>query len=246
MPKFMLKKFVDSKGRLYAYDFKNKYNSYSTPSSINTKQAYYSEGAEQILNQQVETPFSKVVNKICDADFKNQFEFTADDSLAVYRFLFSLVSRDQEILKGVEGKSAFFWIFGEQVQHDLIAIKGIDIVEQTGILQKYDWTILVNISRIPFILSTNGMYSFAIENKEHDIEQYIVLPLCEDKAILLYEKKYESKFNKGEFKLVFSISEKEINFFNKTATIMQKKKGYGYIVSSNKELIDELVNQYCK
>lgn len=241
MPRFMLKKFVDSKGRLYAYDFEKKHNSYSTPSAINTEKGYYSKDAELILNQQIETPFSQVVINIFKDD-KSKIIISERDIQIIYRYLYSLLTRDKSILEPIKNNLLFPNLLSNQELHDIASINGLQEAKELKIFEEYKLSFLLNNSDLPFILPTCGIYSFYSKDKE----QFIIAPVNETKALLLCDKSVQEKYMTENQICIFSAKENQIKLLNEFAFLTQYKKGYGFVVSSNKQIIDELVNKYCK
>lgn len=239
MPKLVLKHFVDSKGRSYAYDFAANRIIYSTPTAINTEIDYYSKEAEAYLSKNIETPFGQVLSKLLSVKEGETINLSDAEEEYIRGYVYSLFSRDMQMLEDVKKYSRMWEFIDEQAKHDYSAIIGAIVAKEKKILSGFELTILKNISDIPFLLPTCGIYTYQMENGEY----FAIVPISEDIAIVLFEKSrsYKYKIKDG---ICLMVAQKKMEFLNNQAFLSQKQRGYGFLVSSNKNILEALIDNY--
>lgn len=147
MPRFMLRRFENEDHKLFYHDIEKKIIASGFPKTINTEEGYYSPDAEDLLNQTIERPFSKILQYLDGVDFDTEmFSVPADFSATVKAFLNSLLVRSPNTYKSMMNHSVLLPLVNPsvQVQHDLTIMAGIDGATKLGLFDDYTPTFTVN------------------------------------------------------------------------------------------------------
>ena len=241
MPKCVLKRFEDKAHRFCYYDVDKKIigiNGHAK--SINTKFGYYSKQAEDYLRDNIETPFSGLLASIDTIDFDKDV-FTVDSVFEeqVKTFMYALIARSPRILMEAEKHSLFWSYISETARHDFAAINGPELARQAKLLDGFYVTFTVNKTEKPFVLSMCGIYSFTYKNANH-----VILPISPTIAITLIEKGAGNFLIDNNIKHMYLLEyESMIDQFNKRAFNTQCQEGYGYVISHDKNVLEELVKE---
>ena len=104
LPKFLLKNFEIDHSFWY-YDIDKDVVAKGHASSFNTEKGYYSDGVEQTLNSEVETPFSNLLNEYSNSiRGDDEFEMSLNDILCIKRFFYSFLCRNPQMVEIVKDK----------------------------------------------------------------------------------------------------------------------------------------------
>lgn len=163
LPKFLLRNFEIDHSFWY-YDIDKDYVAKGYASSFNTEKGYYSDETEQILNSEIETPFSKLLNKYRPSVLgDDEFEMSLNDVLCIKRFFYSFLCRNPQMVEMVKDKSVFYQLLTETDQHGSAAIMGIREGERMGLFNEYDVAFFINRTEVPFVLPNCGIYSMKLK-----------------------------------------------------------------------------------
>lgn len=240
LPKFLLKSFEIDHSFWY-YDIDKDFIAKGNASSFNTEKGYYSDETEQILNREIETPFSNLLNNYRPSVLaEDEFEMSLNDILCIKRFCYSLLCRNPQMVEKVKDKSVFYQFLTESDQHGSAAIMGIKEGERIGIFDEYDASFFINRTVIPFVLPNCGLYSLRL--KEHPA---IVLPVSSDVMFALGKNMRKENEESVELQRGLITEESVIKRMNMQALMQQIDiNGGGRIVCSRKEELNRLRAEY--
>lgn len=238
MPRCVLKRFENECHSFFYYDVtKGIIGSNGHAKTMNTQLGYYSNEVEHYLNDNIEAPFSKVLQFVDQTDFDAPvFQVNNDFSTNVKPFVYALIARDPRLLSQINGNSLFYQFLPKQSQHDFAAVEGIRLALENGLLDAYDVTFWVNKTKKPFVLPMCGIYLYKSKDVIH-----INLPITPQIAITLLESKGLPTLIKNDVISMYLIEEELIiNYFNGLAFRTQCNAGWGYVVSPEKNVLEEL------
>jgi len=237
MPKLLLKRFHNDYNRFYYYDVKNRWiGKNGRAASLNTEEGYYSIYTEDFLRDNIETPFSKVLELIEKVDFElESFSLDSNFEEVVRNFIYALIARDPSALKEMDN-SIFSFVFSEQENRGFMVEQGIGIANNLGLLKKYIVTFMVNDTEVPFVLPICGIYSFLFKGK-----RVVNLPISSKIAIsLIEESAAELLITEGVCKM-FHISDLEITkSMNEFAFSQQLNRQWGYVICTDRGELNRL------
>lgn len=239
MPKCVLKRFENENHSFYYYDVeKSIIGSNGHAKSINTQLGYYSKDVEQYLNDNIEAPFSSALQFIDSTNFDEPgFCVSPEFQSNVKSFIYALIAREPKILSVVDEYSVFWDLLSEQAQHNFAAVKGTELAHEQGFFDSYVVTFSVNKTKKPFVLPMCGIYSYKLHDSIH-----VNLPVSPQIAITLVEPKGVSKlFNKNILNMYSIENESIVDCFNGKAFKTQCNAGWGYLVSPEKNVLEELM-----
>ena len=240
LPKFLLKNF-ESDHSFWYYDIDGDYIAKGKASSFNTEKEYYSDGIEQILNREVESPFSNLLNKyrtlVCDED---EFIISKTDIAFIKRFFYSLICRNPLMVERVNRSSVFYQFLSKTDQHGYAAIAGIKEGERSDLFKEYDVTFFVNRTEIPFVLPNCGIYNLNLKGSP-----VIVIPVAPDVLFALGKNMGVEKEGTMELQRGLIAEEAVIKRMNIFALKQQvSMNGGGRIICSQKEELERLKEEY--
>lgn len=251
MPRCALNYFVDENNQLYYIDIEmlcfthklsrdQNYVKKGHAKSLNTEKGYYSDSVEGMLSEMVEAPYGIALAHIANMDYSTlPLKIETVDIAAIRRFMVALICRGPKMQEALENKSIFYQFFPVQSKHDMAA-SGILEPVANNIFEMFDFSILVNESKMPFVLPVSGYYDIYLEGKPH-----IILPMNEHVAAVHHSKEVTKAQieNFGERAAFKVVDEGQIYEMNKRAVQRQYRSGYGYVVSSSKSLLEQLVSE---
>lgn len=238
MPRCVLKRFEDEYHRFFYYDVsKNIIGSNGHAKTTNTQSGYYSDKAEQYLSDDIEAPFSKVLQFVDRTDFDAPvFQVDNNFSTNVKSFVYALLARDPKLLSQINSNSMFYQFLPKQSQHDFAAVEGIRLARENGFFDAYNVTFSINKTIKPFLLPICGIYSYKIKDVIH-----INLPITPQIAITLVAPKEVPALIKDNIISMYLIEEELIlKRLNGFAFKTQCNTGWGYVISPEKNVLEEL------
>lgn len=238
MPKCMLKRFENQNHSFYYYDVeKGIIGNNGHAKTTNTQFGYYSEAVEKYLSANVEAPFAKILQFVDSVDFNNP-DFTINNGFQniVKTFVYSLISRDPSLSLKIDEHSIFWRFLSVQDQHNYAAVEGINLVREIGFFDPFIVTFSVNKTNKPFVLPVCGIYSYVLQDAIH-----VNLPVSPQIAITLAKGKPFRNLQSEDIVPMYALEyDQIIDFLNGCAFEMQRKTGWGYVVSPEKEVLEEL------
>lgn len=241
MPKFVLRRFENEDHKLFFYDVKTGIIASGFANTINTEEGYYSPEAEELLNANVEGPFSRILKYLDSIDYDaDSFTLPPDFMDTVKTYLNALLVRNPKTFQSTANKSVFMQFFPVQQQHDMTVVAGLDEARKTDYFRDYFPTFMNNETDVPFILPVCGFYWFVRDGAQH-----VNIPIDPQTAITLVENKLLDKIIKNDKIRMYRVDhEKDLDSLNCRAMMEQKNLGYGRVVSRNKEIL-ERVKELC-
>lgn len=238
MPRCVLKRFENEHHSFYYYDVeKGIIGSNGHAKTINTQFGYYSKAVERNLNDNIEAPFSTLLQFIDSIDFDGPvFRVNDNFSTNVKSFIYALIARDPKLQSEIGKNSVYYKFLPTQAQHDWAAIEGIRLAHKEGFFDSYFVTFTINKTKKPFVLPMCGISSYKFADIVH-----VNLPISPLVAITLVEAKGADELvNDGTAKIYLVNSDNIIDYFNGCAFRTQCNTGCGYVVSSQKIVLKEL------
>ncbi|QUC66107.1 DUF4238 domain-containing protein [Aristaeella hokkaidonensis] len=235
MPRCVLKRFEDSNHRLFYFDVQKGFiGTNGHAKTINTQVGYYSQSTEEFLKNNIEDPLSQLLLKLDKIDFNSDISIlpTLDVSI-LYHYIYSLISRSPSLLNMFDSNSLNSLNDSKQFQHDFIATKGFIHAKEKHLLRDFNINYMINKSPKSFILPTLGMYSFIMKRK-----LTLIAPLSPQLAVAFIR----DRRNPNTRNIYDITDEKIIYSFNSYAFKYQCNEKNGYIVSPNKEALNEQIN----
>lgn len=244
MPRCVLKRFENQYHSFYYYDIEKKIiGSNGHAKTTNTQFGYYSEGVEKYLNDHIEAPFSSVLQFVDNTDFDApNFFFSKKFSTNVKVFIYALLARDPKVIATADKYSVFWNVLLEQDQHNFAAVKGAELAQEQGFFDSYIVTFSVNKTKRPFILPMCGIYSYKLWDNIH-----INLPVSPQIAITLVEQKGIPRILNKNIVSMYAIEEEIIvDRMNGLAFRTQCNAGWGYVVSPEKTVLEDLADKHSR
>ena len=240
LPKFLLKNFEIDHFFWY-YDINGDFIAKGNAGSFNTEKGYYSDGVEQTLNSEVETPFSNLLNEYSNSIHgDDEFELPEADILLINRFFYSLLSRNPQMVERVNSSSVFYQFLEKTDQHGYAAIAGIGEGERINPFKEYDVTFFINRTDIPFVLPNCGIYNLNLRGSPA-----IVFPVSPDVLFVLWKDMVVEKEGTIEVPRGLIAEETVIKRMNIFALKQQvSMNGGGRIICSQKEELERLKEEY--
>lgn len=239
MPKCVLKRFENQNHSFYYYDVeKDIIGSNGHAKTTNTQFGYYSEEVEKYLNDNIEAPFAKVLQFVDKTDFDDpKFTFSKDFSESVKAFIYALLARDPVLLSNIDKNSIYNQFLPKRYQHDFAVKQGMRIARERGYFDSYTVTFSVNKTPKPFVLPICGIYSYKLCDAIH-----VNLPVTPQVAITLVEPKGIQSILNKDIVSMYEITDKLIvERMNSLAFKTQRNAGWGYVISPEKAVLEELL-----
>ena len=239
MPKCVLKRFENQNHSFYYYDVeKGIIGSNGHAKTTNTQFGYYSEEVEKYLNDNIEAPFAKVLQFVDTTDFDDLgFVISPEFQNNVKNFVYALIARDPSITSKVDEYSIFWNLLTEQSKHNFAAVKGAELAQEQGFLDSFIVTFSINKTEKPFVLPMCGIYSYMLRDTRH-----VNLPVSPKMAITLAEQKGMPRLLNDNVVAMYAIEEETIvDRLNGWAFQTQCNAGWGYVVSPEKNVLEELL-----
>lgn len=243
MPKVLLKRFHNEQNRFYYFDVrKNVIGNNGTAKSINTELEYYSEQMEEYLRDTIETPFGNVLTYIERNNIDSDI-FTIDSEAKNYikDFMYALIARGLMFNQQMDDEEDLLKRMPVQFQHDFVAKTGIKIAQENNLFSEYIITFMINKTKIPFVLSMDGIYSYTLNG-----HKVINLPISPYVTASLIHESYSSRvINEDNSVAMFEINRDDmVQFMNERAFSSQLRLEWGYIVCPEKEELIRLEAKY--
>lgn len=239
MPRMMLRRFENEHKLLCSYSvISGHIASKASAKTVNTQKGYFSENTEKYLSQSVERPFSEALKEIDTFDFETpNFQVSLELQQKILHYAYALMARSKIMENQVKSKFVIAAALNEQALHDVTVFNGI----QAAILQdfwgEYYIGFVHNISPLPFVLPTSGIYGVLEEGRETNIN--VVMPISPSLAIMLREP------HKEEIPYIFfrrEADENTILAFNAMAFEYQCRRGVGFVVSPTREPLQMILD----
>lgn len=236
MPESVLKRFEYQHHQFYYYDVtKGFIGNHGHANSTNTQRDFYSRDIEEFLGANVETPFGdalKIVDEISieppRGHIDSVFDYTAK------RFVYALVARNPDNIGRIEEFPFLTDFLSERDSRDAGMMLGFAAETERELLAGYGTTIAVNLTEMPFILPTCGVYYIRLREFEH-----IVLPVSPKRAIIFVEERGKDAIIHDGIVHPYRIDDVcDVQVFNKAALSTQCRYGNGYVVSPDKGALE--------
>lgn len=243
MPKLMLKRFENEQHELYYYDvcqqaIRNKGHA----KSINTKEGYYSDDTEEYLEQNIETPFSKLLQIIDGIDLEDAFAIRSiaphkarEIDEIVKNFVYALISRAPSMIKEIDSHACYLQFLPEQDKRNSYVRWAFSAGKEKDPFSSFRTSFTINQTEHPFVLPVCGLYEPRIKGGI----DYISLPISPKVTFSLIPKQLIEAF--GTIPIFVIERKEEVYIYNKSAFDVQKSKGWGYIVAPTRDALEELI-----
>lgn len=243
MPKFLLRRFHNKYNGFWYYDVPGGFISKNgTAKSTNTEIGYYSESVEHYLRDEIETPFSRILEYLDAVDFdKDTFSVESSIYEAILNFFYALMVRNPSMVDEMRGTGVYFQFLSKQEQHDCAVVNGMKIARKSELLSDYVLTFFINKTSVPFVLGVGGLYSYALNG-----HSAVNLPISPQFAIALIHKGYSSNLKrKGGSVAMLEVSSANITYsMNQFAFMAQVKQKWGRVVCPEQDELERLKKIY--
>ncbi len=241
LPKCVLKNFQDDKQWLYYYDFESNKIGRGRAKTFNTENGYYSQGVENYLRDNVETPFGKVMALVKEITKDDVFAIPNSCFDSVREYSYALISRSPEMQKTINQNSVFFQFLPPQNRHDYAVVSGIENAKERKLFEDWQVTFMVNESKIPFVLPQQGIYDFGLKTSKYPCLSMPITPMI---AIIMIPKECVSEIVDNDMVKLFSFSEDETaELLNNKAFSTEKNHNKQSIISNSREEIERIVKE---
>ena len=235
IPKAILKHFVDDQNKLYYYDLQSKTIKQGGAGTLNTQIGYYSQAIEQQLSATIETPIGKVI-QVLEKGYRDllvtkkmEMVIRAKSVQIIKNYVYALLTRSPQMARQVSENMIFRWLYSEQNFHDISFANGYRVAKEEAFLDAFQLTFIFCGANDEYILPMIGFCSFLYDNTE-----IIVVPLTKKIAAYFYK-------GKAFCQRIYVGAAEHIKKVNEVSVEQQLKSGQGFIASSNRELLDNLI-----
>ncbi len=232
IPKFILKQFENINHQLFYYDFEKDEIKSGHAKSLNTVMGFYSEEIEDFLSSIVEQPFSKFLQKAKPFISGQTVDIDYDDRIAVFTYLYSLISRGSTYFETVKKESVTAFLFSEQEFHDIAVYLGITSLSKEQFFQDSDITLGVNLTNVPFIMPNIGYC---------ETKGTIIMPITPFLAVMIVYKDKERFYENGEHFFAKFDDENSVKNLN-MRLFLNEKNNNKYVTATSKEQLNEIVS----
>ena len=233
LPKMLLKRFEDEKNFLQYIDVTNNRIKRGHAKTMYTEKGYYSDEIEHYLSDKIEKPFSEMLGIVDSITSCDQIDGLVDEPIRKY--IVACFSRSPNMISLL--KDGFYLKdceMQEQELHDYAVKTGMNV--GMNLFDDFYASLIFNNTSIMFVLPICGFYGVVFEKKN-----MIVLPITPKYALYLTKKFEECD---GNIRHVYCIEDDEIvTQFNVCAYNCQVEQKYGYIISSKKNVLEELLRR---
>lgn len=237
VPKVVYKEFLDGCDFYFKYDVKRDIISRGTPRKTFTEKDYYSDAMEKKLNILIERPLKELL--IFCREIVNCDEIIVEDYLKeiAWGYFTSLFARNPKMCRNVYEESVFFQFLSPQQQHDVTVDLTMPGFNDCDFTQKIALSFLINRTSVPFVLPSRGFYEYTI----NDVTCYAI-PL--NPYVCLNFKEKDKEIHRGIDENSYLMIAPDMSDFvyklNEFAFIRQKNDALGYVVSSDKNMLEKL------
>lgn len=235
IPKCILKQFQDSANTIYYYEVADKKVKLGRSDKLNTKHGYYSHHVEKFLSDNIESPLGRVLKKLNESYQKYltvsclDIYLSIKDLDCIKRYVYSLLARSPSALTCVKNGFVFERFYAQQSIRDMTVYDMCRLIEEQPFLEEYQMSIIFCRNNDEFVLPMQGIVDYMFCQTE-----MWTVPLTNKICV---------NFSKGQYnfdKFYFSTTD-FVNKVNSFAFEQQCGKGYGFIASSQKSIIEDLV-----
>ena len=159
-------------------------------------------------------------------------------TLVVKNFIYALIARAPSFSQQMNAEKEFWQELPLQLQHDIVAKIGIRIARENNIFSDYFLTFMINKTKIPFVLSMDGIYSYALNGYP-----VVNLPISPYMTVSLIHRSYSDRFIKEDSVAMLEINDPtRIMLMNDKAFSSQVKRKWGYVVCPEKQELLRLID----
>lgn len=242
IPKVALKEFANDKNFFFKYEITTNELNKGFPKRTFTEEDYYSEEMEHALSKHIETPLKKLLVRV--RTLKNDPPvFSIDTELIElgWAYVRSILARNPVLHNSLSSHEYYSLLsMTPQQQHDHAVRLIIQETKKWLNDSNYDFSFMINHTSTPFVLPTRGLCECSINSVP-----CLTIPLNPQCAILL--KKHGQKIHDNSpdntVLEILPADDDRINFFNSIAISRQLNDGVGYVIASNKTLLQESLKQ---
>lgn len=252
VPKGIIK-FFESKDQaeshyLWNYDVKTKKIKKSHPKTLNVEHGYYSAETEKYLDNQIEDPYIKVVKKLScyfdsHSDDENFMLNQSDLVETVRNYAYALIQRHPVYQEQLSSENEILGLLNKQTQRYFIVNKGIEYLKQYGKFNDFGFTLLLNNTDIPFVLTMSGMTAF----KESKYGIILLISATPKISFLFIQNKDElilKSENDRTLVRMFDLQKNEVDFIDNKLFLRQLNCNYGFVASPSRDILEEMIKNH--
>lgn len=236
VPKVILKQFVNENQNFYKYEIEHKRISLGYPKSTFTQKDYYSKTMEEMLNKNIESKLIELVAYANSLHEEHEIFKISTEMLDLAKLYFrSLIARSPDICSGINEHSVFFQLLRKQDQHDYAVDSAMTNKIMDDLVEKYNFSFILNKTSIPYVLPIRGLYDYSINGVS-----CINIPLNSHSAIFLTQKG-KCIHSDANYAYMYVNEKPHIHLMNKSAMVKQINCGWGYVVCRDKPILENLL-----
>lgn len=233
MPRLILNNFTDQFHSLHYYGYENNVFGKCSPKSFYTECDYYSKEVEDFLGSKIESNLGEMIRFIKDTELTEGIRIPKEFEGISHDYVISLMGRSPFLLERIKKKSTYFQFLPAQDEHDYAVVETYNMIKQNGTLGNYSLAFVDNKSSEEFILPTGGIIQ---------VGDSLICPVTPHKAIDL-ELRKEEEYN-GRIKILLIEDRDVVRKINIAAFDQELSKDRKYVVSTSKELLKVILEQY--
>ena len=242
IPKVALKEFANDKNYFFKYEIATNELNKGFPKRTFTEEDYYSKEMEQALSKHIETPLKKLLVRARTLQNDPQ-AFTIDTELIElgWAYVWSILARNPVLHNSLSSHEYYSLLcMTSQQQHDHAVRFIIQEAKKWLNDSNFDFSFIINHTATQFVLPTRGICESSINGV-----QCFTVPLNPQCAILLKKHGQKIHCNAPDNTVleILATDDDRIEFFNSIAIRRQVNDGVGYLIASNKKLLQEALEQ---
>ena len=161
IPNCILKHFRSSNGKVFYYDIKTQLIRSTASGKLGVEFGYYSDAIENYLNQEIETPISKLITKILPFSLGKvqSFQLSYEMEYTFKKYITAAIARSNQSNELLYKYSYTAFLVDEQINHDDLVFASTQY--NGGIhpkIEKSKMFIVINRSNRKFVVPRNCFY----------------------------------------------------------------------------------------
>ena len=242
IPKVALKEFANDKNFFFKYEITTNELKKGFPKRTFTEKDYYSKEMEQALSKHIETPLKKLLLRARTLQ-NDPSVFSIDTELIElgWAYVWSILARNPVLHNSLSRHEYYSLLrMAPQQQHDHAVRCVLQETQKWLNDSNYDFTFIINHTATQFVLPTRGICECSINGVP-----CLTIPLNSQCAILLkrHGQKIHSHVPDNTVLEILPGDDFRIEFFNSIAILRQINDGIGYVIASQKEILQESLKQ---
>lgn len=242
IPKVAFKEFANNKNYFFKYEITTNELKKGFPKRTFTEEDYYSKEMEQALSKHIETPLKKLLLRARTLQ-NDPSVFSIDTELIElgWAYVWSILARNPVLHNSLSSHEFYSLLrIAPQQQHDHAVQCILHEVQKWLNTDNFDFSFIINHTATEFLLPTRGICECSINEVT-----CLIIPINPQCAVLLKKHglKIHSNAPDNAVLEILPGDDSKIEFFNSIAIRRQINDGIGYVIASQKEILQESLKQ---